>query len=482
MINSILVLGGGSAGLITALGLRAALPAGVTVTLVRSTRIGAIGVGEGTTVNVPFYLHNHLRMDRAEFFRAVDPSYKRGVRFKNWGPRPHYDYALGRNLSFQLRALPNPAGYYCDKEFTHISPAMSLMEHGRFFLRDAKGGVLDDGVYGYHFENERLVEHLESVAAARGIALIDDEFMSAQTGEGGISLLHFTSGRSMRADLYVDASGFRAELLGAALGEPLESFQSSLFCDSAVVGGWARAGEPVLPYTVAEAMDSGWCWQIEHRNRINRGYVYASSFVTDADAEAEFRRKNPKITQTRIVRFISGARRRSWVKNVVAIGNSCGFVEPLEATALGNICEQTAEIAQCLSDTGRDPRPSAIDAYNGLVWRRWCMIRWFLATHYKCNSRFDTPFWRAARADTDIGEAGPLLRFFEDNGPSMMATGLVPQPIENFGLDGYWIHLVGMKVPYRRTHAPSAAEMQTWNSHRAKMSAMGVNGFAFGEY
>src|SRR5262249_35835047 len=149
-----------------------------------------------------------------------------------------------------------------------------------------------------------------------------------------ITGLKLASGRSRDADLYVDCSGFRSVLLSEALGEPFVNFSSTLYCDRALAGGWDRTTERIKPYTTAETLDAGWCWQTEHPNRIIRGYVYSSAFISDEDAEREFRSKNPKIEKARLLKFPSGRYRNSWVKNVVAIGNASGFVEPLEATSL----------------------------------------------------------------------------------------------------------------------------------------------------
>src|SRR4030095_13528653 len=121
------------------------------------------------------------------------------------------------------------------------------------------------------------------------------------------------------------------------------------FNDRAVVGGWDRAaGEPIKPYTTCQTMNSGWCWQIEHERRVHRGYVYFSAFISDENAEREFRAACPRVGPTRIVKFVSGRYERNWVKNVVAIGNASGFVEPLEATALGVIAMQCRLLAGSL--------------------------------------------------------------------------------------------------------------------------------------
>jgi tryptophan halogenase len=215
-------------------------------------------------------------------------------------------------------------------------------------------------------------------------------------------------------------------------------------------------------------MDSGWCWQIEHPERIIRGYVYSSAFISEADAEREFRAKNPQITTARLLKFPSGRYRNSWVKNVVAIGNASGFVEPLEATSLHVICDESRFLTQILQDCDRQPTRTLTESYNRLVGNEWDEIRQFLALHYKYNDRLDTPFWRACRADVDLVTAEPLVEYYRENGPSTFARNTLLQPLDIFGMEGYLTLLVGQKVPYRRTSKPSEAEWQIWNGIRAQ--------------
>src|SRR4051812_10209852 len=167
-------------------------------------------------------------------------------------------------------------------------------------------------------------------------------------------------------------------------------------------------------------MDAGWAWQIEHEHFVNRGYVFSSAAVSDDDARAEFRRKNPKAPpDARVVKFRSGRYRRAWVDNVAAIGNSCGFVEPLEATALMVVCAQCQTLADFLIHTGLSPTPTMRQLYNDQVAGMWDEIRDFLAVHYKFNAlpgRADTPFWRHCRADTDVSGVADLLAFYAENG------------------------------------------------------------------
>jgi tryptophan halogenase len=288
--------------------------------------------------------------------------------------------------------------------------------------------------------------------------------------ERGVSELVLASGRAESADLYVDSSGFASVLLGKALAEPFISFKTSLFCDRAVVGGWTRGDDAIRTYTTCETMQSGWCWQIEHEKRINRGYVYSSSFISDEQAEREFCALAPKVEKTRVVKFITGRYRDIWVKNVVAVGNASGFVEPLEATALGVISMQSRLLADTLIDCDAKPSASQARLYNQYNARNWDAIRRFIALHYKFNTRLDTPFWRECREKTDLAGAEPVVEFFRENGPSIMwGKELLLDSFDSFGLHGYSTMLLGMKVPYRRTHEPTQKEWEIWRAWQEAM-------------
>ncbi|MDB6071899.1 MAG: rebH 2, partial [Verrucomicrobiales bacterium] len=287
------------------------------------------------------------------------------------------------------------------------------------------------------------------------------------------------SGQRVTADLFVDASGFRSELLGRAMGEEYLSFEKSLFCDRAVIAGWPRTNEPILPYTVAETMDAGWCWQIEHENWINRGYVYSSRFISDEDALAEFRQKNPKIANDpRVVRFRSGRHRRHWVGNVVGVGNAVGFVEPLEATALQVICLESSTLADTLKDSLREPNDSLRDLYNTYNSRQWEDIRDFLAVHYAFNNRVDTPFWKACREETDLCGAEPMVRFYRENGPSLVADSVLFDPNNSFGLEGYLAMLVGQDVPHAKPWNPDAEEKKVWRERLKNYGDHAAQGYS----
>jgi tryptophan halogenase len=288
MIQKVLVLGSGSAGLIAAISLKKKLPK-LEVRVVRSSDIGVIGVGEGTTVSLPTYLLDELKLGHARFYSQAEPTWKMGIRF-HWGPRDYFDYPFAFQLNGQWRHFSRPCGYYSDENFHGIGIGSALMEANKAFPRSINvGGGPDFSVpFGFHIENVKLVQTLESIAQELGVSFIEGKMSGAERGPSGITALLLEDGQRLEADFFLDCSGFRSELLGRVLGEEFVDYRRSLFCDRAVVGGWERTTETILPYTIAETMEAGWAWQIEHEHHINRGYVYSSQAISDEAATEEF--------------------------------------------------------------------------------------------------------------------------------------------------------------------------------------------------
>jgi tryptophan halogenase len=425
-------------------------------------------VGEGSTFTMPNYLHGYLGIDPTLFHREVHPTYKLGIRFL-WGPRPEFYYSFTSQLDTRYSQLPKANGFYCDEDFLYADLTGALMAHNRVFERQSDGGPLVQTNVAYHLENEHFVAFLEKAAADAGIEIVDDTVQQVEQDDRGITALRMESGNSLSADLYVDCSGFRGELIGKHFEEPFIDYTPSLFCDRAVIGGWERTDEPLKPYTTSETMNGGWCWQIEHDHFINRGYVYSSNFISDDEAERELREKNPKVGQTRIVKFSSGRYRNTWVKNAVALGNSSGFVEPLEATALAIIIDHAAALVRTLVDSDMQIRPVQREYFNKYNAFNWDCIRRFLAMHYNFNTRIDNDFWRACRNDLDLADAAPIVEFYKENGPSLLWARSVIGATDPFGWEGYLAMLVGQKVPYAHKHKPSEQEQQVWSGIKQQL-------------
>ena len=254
-IEDVIVLGGGSAGFLGAITLKVRLPQ-LKVTVIHSKDIPIIGVGEGTTFTVPIFLHGYLGVDPGMFHRTVKPTYKLGIQFL-WGPRKRFHYSFTTQLDRRIPPLPKSNGFYSFEDYDFADMTGALMANDKAFERQSDGGPLIDTNVAYHIENEEFVGFLERYAGEVGVQTRDDTVEAVKQDEHGITSLELKSGGSATADLYLDCSGFRSELLAKALGEPFESFKSSLFCNRAVAGAWDRTDEPVKPYTTAETMDMG---------------------------------------------------------------------------------------------------------------------------------------------------------------------------------------------------------------------------------
>jgi tryptophan halogenase len=466
-VESVAVLGAGSAGLLAALAFQRAFPT-LRVQLVYSPDIPVIGVGESTTVLFPPFLHQSLAIDAREFFRQVRPSWKLGIRFL-WGdPRDtHFNYPFDQCMGTKPASLVRMPGYYCLEDWTDASRCSALMDRGLspcFRQSDGSIEVLDS--FGYHIDNEALVAFLFAIARKRGIELIAQHVGHVvQHDNGDVASVTLASGRELNADLFVDCTGFQSRLLGKLLDVPFVSYADSLYCDTAVVGRWNRE-EPCLPYTTAETMNHGWCWQIEFPGHVTRGYVFCSAFCSRDEAVAEFRQCNPHLDdELRFVSFRSGRYHDFWRGNVVAVGNSSGFAEPLEATALHMIIEQIRLVCRILSEGNGAVLPALREVGNERFRQLWDEVRDFLAVHYRFNRRRNTPFWQHCRENVNLHGASQFVELYRHAGPSSLCATTLPVG-QTFGYDGFMNLMIGQRVPTLFEPEISDEERRRWIAYR----------------
>ncbi len=457
------IVGGGSAGYLTALALRMALPA-LAVTVIESPAVPVIGVGEATTPLMPQFLHQDLGLDVGELLSEVQPTLKLGLRFL-WGQPDTGDfpYPFG---PLDLAGTASHGG----GDLWRASVQARLMRRGRVPLRPAAevapqwfGGP----AVAYHLDNRRFVAYLERRAAAAGVERLPATIVEAELAPvgGALAGLRTSDGRRLVYDLYVDASGFRSLLLEGALASPWISYQTSLPTDRAVVA--AVPGRPLAPYTTAETLDCGWCWSTPQPEADHRGYVFASGVLADDAAEAEMRRANPGMGEARLIRFRSGRHRHFWRGNVVAVGNAYGFVEPLESTALHLLIRQIGLLTRALTAGG----PVDRDGLDARVGGWWDYLRFFLALHYRHNRRRDTPFWREARAAADLVPFGELAASFAARGLlSLRAERRFPYPDPLWGPEGIDCLLLGQGVASQPPANPP--ERSTWQAQQEAEAAL----------
>jgi tryptophan halogenase len=421
-----------------------------------------IGVGEATTPLMPQFLHADLGLDVHELFREVRPTLKLGIRFV-WGPPDGggFNYPFG-----PLRTLE--AAVY-DGHVRDCSLRSMMMSADRVPVLEEDEGrpvsLLDTEV-AYHLDNAPFVRFLAEEARRAGVEHVDARIADVEVDAGGreVRALVADDGRRFAFDLYADCSGFRSLLLEKALGSAFVPFAGSLPTDRAWVATVPNAGA-VRPYTLAETYDAGWCWSTPQAHEDHRGYVFCSAFASPGEALAEMRAKNPGMGEPRLVEFRAGRHAHFWRGNVVALGNAYGFVEPLESTALHMLIRQIGLLLEAF------PLRRVGGGTAGLLNRKvngaWDYLRWFLALHYKFNTRLDTPFWHSCR-DVDVASHGELLEAFAERGPLSYDRAArlhfdYPDPL--WGPEGVDAILLGQGVPSRLPRPlVDRAAWESWKS------------------
>ncbi|HEY1396738.1 tryptophan halogenase family protein [Roseateles sp.] len=410
-IQDILIVGGGTAGWLTAAFLARQLGTahgGVRITLVESSDIGIIGVGEGTFPSIRGTL-SAIGIGEAEFLEACSATYKQGIRFEHWVRPPgaagadHYFHPFSQPS--QRPGAPELLPYWlmgdagegrAFAEAVTLQKAVADARHGP--KRASDGDFLGPLNYAYHFDAGRfaalLAEHGQALGVKRVIATVDRVDLDEQ---GAIAAVHTKEAGTLTAGLYVDCSGFRARLIGEALGSPFKSMRDVLFVDSALAMQvpYARPDAPIASYTIASAQDHGWIWDIGLQERRGIGHVYSSRHCGDEEAERALRRyigpASDALTPRKLALNI-GYRETQWVKNCVAVGLSGGFLEPLESSGIGLIETAAYLIGQLFPFNG-DTAPVA-KHFNAFMNERYARIVDFIKLHYGLTQRTDTAFWR----------------------------------------------------------------------------------------
>ena len=408
-IQRILIVGGGTAGWLTAAFLAKTLGTaggGPRVTLVESADIGIIGVGEGTFPSIRGTLAA-IGLDEARFIRECDATFKQGVKFIDWAdapgaPRNHYFHPF--NAPSQRPGAPELLPYWLMGEGRPraFADAVSMQERVADASRAPKRASDADFAgpmnYAYHFDAGKLAALLATHAKSLGVAHVLDTVDRVELDERGrIGAVVGRASGALHADLYIDCTGFRATLIGATLGSERKRLDDVLFVDRALAlqVPYPAADSPIPSYTISTAHEAGWTWDIGLQQRRGIGYVYSSRHTDDARAERVLRDYIGPAAEglaPRALKLDVGYRERTWIGNCVAVGLSAGFLEPLESSGIGLI-EFGAYLVGYLLPAVED-LDAAAASFNEMMTARFERIVDFLKLHYAITRRTDTAFWR----------------------------------------------------------------------------------------
>ena len=397
----ITIVGGGTAGWMTAALMSRLFTRGFEFRLIESDEIGTIGVGEATIPGIRTY--NQLAgVDQVEMIKATQATFKLGIEFVNWRDVGHsYIHGFGKIGQDLLWLHPHQfwlkfAARGQAKHFDSYALNCVAARKNRFALPDTRNpdspfAGLD---YAFHMDASLFAAFLRRQSEARGVKRIEGRIVSTKLRpeDGFIESVQLSSGEEVASDLFVDCSGMRGLLIGDALGVGFEDWSHWLPCDRAQAVPCESA--PVLtPYTRSTARQAGWQWRIPLQHRTGNGLVYSSVHLSDDEA-AKVLLENldgEPLADPRPIRFRPGKRHKAWEKNVVAIGLASGFLEPLESTSIHLI--QTAILRLIALFPGREFSQADIDEYNAQTDFEFSDIRDFIIAHYKVTEREDTAFW-----------------------------------------------------------------------------------------
>ncbi|WOI52667.1 tryptophan halogenase family protein [Parvularcula sp. LCG005] len=459
-VTKVVIAGGGTAGWITAAALSKQLGPLLSITLVESDQIGTVGVGEAT---IPTHrtFHRLIGVDEQEFMKATQATFKLGIAFENWariGDRYIHSFGqIGRSTWMadfhhvwrraQAEDLATDLGDYCFE--------LQAAEAGKFATSE-KSPIN----YAYHLDATLYAQFLRKKSEEAGVRRVEGRIdrVEQRSTDGHVEALVLQSGERIEGDLFIDCTGFRALLIEGTLQTGFEDWSEWLPTNSAFAVQ-TEAVEPARPYTRAMAHDAGWQWRIPLQHRVGNGLVYCSEYLSDDEAQTRLlgNVEGRTLTDPRLIRYQTGRRKKIWNKNVVSMGLSSGFLEPLESTSIHLIQIAATRLIQLFPFSGITPAIAA--RYNDQSANDLRQIRDFLILHYKLTERDDSPFWRRCRDMSIPDTLQERIDLFREHGHAYQA------PDDLFRVDSWVQVMLGQRARvegyHRMGHMMSTAQAKS---------------------
>jgi tryptophan halogenase len=417
-MRKLIIVGGGSAGWITASYLNGALNEQgkrprVDITVIESPDIPRITVGEAPIPNILKTL-NVIGVDEIEFMRATEATFKQSIRFVDWVKKDGSSYHHPFNI---IRSEPYDSYGYdwlcSDRSAPFIDmvsdqPRICEMNLAPKQLQQWNFGPPFQ--YAFHMNALKFADYLRDYSVARGVKHVPANVTDIHMRENGlIDRVSIDAGDDIKGDMFVDCTGFKSLLLAQQYDVPCDDYSQWLLCNRAVVAQFSYEDYYpgcVRPYTTATALSSGWAWDIPMQTRRSVGYVHSSAFINEDDAVSEllaYQGVEPGMVDTRTIPFFVGQRRKAWVGNCVAVGLAGGFIEPLESTGL-YLCDEAATVlAEYFPFSDEDLEPFS-QRFNRIISNRYFEILDFINMHYCLTKRDDTEFWRTVQQPKHIND------------------------------------------------------------------------------
>ncbi|HLA72934.1 MAG TPA: tryptophan halogenase family protein [Steroidobacteraceae bacterium] len=452
-VRSVVIAGGGTAGWMTAAALARVMGPRLTITLVESSEIGIVGVGEATIPAIAQF-NRMIKIDEDDFLRHTQGTFKLGIEFVNWWEKGHtYMHAfgpVGRDLAYipfhhyWLRdQASGTAGSLWDYSLNWIAAKQSRFAR----LEKIPDTPLAGLAWAFHFDASLYAAYLSRFAQALGVRRIDAKIAGAlQTPDGDVRALKLEDGRELAADFFIDCTGFRGLLIEQALKTGYDDWTHWLPCDRAQAVPSSNTS-PLTPYTRATALEAGWQWRIPLQHRTGNGHVYSSSFTTDERA-GELLLGNldtPALVEPRLIKFTTGRRKLLWNRNVVCMGLASGFLEPLESTSIHLIQVTIQRLILHFPHLGNVEERRR--EFNRAAAAEYDYIRDFIILHYHANNRVGEPFWDACRNMSIPDSLRHRIELFRESAGIFCATD------DLFQLTSWLQVLWGQGIRPQTTHA-----------------------------
>ena len=458
-VRKIVIVGGGTAGWMTAVTFARHLGDDYDIQLIESEEIGIVGVGEASIPGIRRF-NDNLGITEADFLGKTQGTFKLGIQFEGWGkPDQSYFHSFGE-MGSPNGIIPFYQYWLRHAHTGNMQDLWDVSAGARAALQDrfgktntAFGESANDFNYAYHFDSHLYGKFLRRVAQINGVKRVEGKIVDvALNAENGfIDSVIMEDSTSIAADLFIDCSGFAALLIGKALGSEYEDWSNYLPCNRALAVPSKSTGA-LKPYTKSTARAAGWQWRIPLQHRTGNGHVYCSDFISDDEATQTLLDglDGEALAEPRQIKFVTGKRKQFWRKNCIAIGLAGGFMEPLESTSIHLV--QTAIMRLLNLFPTKEFHQSDIDKFNSESDVEFSAIRDFLILHYHVNQREGMPFWDRCREMTIPDTLTDKIALFKSNGR------IIPDLYDLFAQSS-WLQVMLGQGLFPQSHHPLADQM-----------------------